>query len=78
MDTKNKQKESEFGLDFCSSDKAVSNAEQIFIWTWHSDIRPKGRNLCWDVSSPKDKAPLILYPCHGSKGNQLWNYDKVS
>ncbi|XP_026469893.1 N-acetylgalactosaminyltransferase 6-like [Ctenocephalides felis] len=78
VDTKNKPREVQFGLDFCKSDygKTVTNAEQTFIWTWHSDIRPSGRSYCWDVPSPQDKATLSLYPCHGSKGNQLWNYDK--
>lgn len=52
--------------------------EQNFTLTWHKDIRPKGRTLCWDVSNAADKADITLYPCHGEKGNQYWKYDTVT
>lgn len=53
------------------------NGEQNFTLTWHKDIRPKGRTLCWDISDPNDKADIVLYPCHGAKGNQYWKYNSV-
>lgn len=59
--------------------KGTSNqGEQNFTLTWHKDVRPAGRTLCWDVSDPNEKADVVLYPCHGSKGNQYWRYDVVS
>lgn len=55
--------------------RTKKNGEQNFTLTWHKDIRPSGRTVCWDVSDPNDKADIILYPCHGSQGNQYWKYD---
>lgn len=77
MDSEHKQKDEKFGLRECIKDHA-GNGEQNFTLTWHKDIRPKGRTVCWDVSDPNDKAELALYPCHGMKGNQYWRYDVVS
>jgi len=51
---------------------------QNFILTWHKDIRPKGRAMCWDVSDVQNKAAVNLFPCHGMQGNQLWRYNAVS
>jgi polypeptide N-acetylgalactosaminyltransferase len=51
---------------------------QHFILTWHKDIRPKGRTMCWDVSDVQNKAAVNLFPCHGMQGNQLWRYNAVS
>lgn len=50
---------------------------QQFSLTWHKDIRPDKRTVCWDVSSYEAQAPILLYGCHGSQGNQLWRYDPV-
>ena len=33
--------------------------------------------MCWDVSSYEAQAPVLLWGCHGSQGNQLWRYDPV-
>jgi polypeptide N-acetylgalactosaminyltransferase len=33
--------------------------------------------MCWDVSSLDAQAPVLLWGCHGSQGNQLWRYDPV-
>ncbi|RXG53117.1 N-acetylgalactosaminyltransferase 6 [Armadillidium vulgare] len=52
--------------------------EQVFHLTWHKDIRPGKRPLCWDVSSGETQAPVLLYSCHGGMGNQLWKYDYVN
>ena len=48
--------------------------------SWHEDLRPKGRTMCFDVSVSDIKAPIVLYSCHGMQGNQKWlyNLDKQS
>ena len=33
--------------------------------------------MCWDVSSVDAQAPVLLWGCLGSQGNQLWRYDPV-
>ncbi|KAG8252442.1 polypeptide [Homalodisca vitripennis] len=75
VDTKHKGADDPFGLEDCVSDSPGRKGEQEFQLTWHKDIRTKGRGMCWDVSSPNDKAPVQLYTCHGGQGNQLWKYD---
>lgn len=74
MDAEHKQKDQVIGLKDCTKGSHKSG-EQNFTLTWHKDIRPKGRSVCWDVSDPNDKADIVLYPCHGMKGNQYWKYD---
>ena len=34
--------------------------------------------MCFDVSQSVDKAPVILYNCHGMLGNQHFKYNPVS
>lgn len=34
--------------------------QNIRLTRWH-DIRPKDRNVCFDVSSSVDKAPVVLF-----------------
>ncbi|GFU97439.1 polypeptide N-acetylgalactosaminyltransferase-like 6 [Trichonephila clavipes] len=46
-----------------------------FVLSWHKDIRPAKRNICFDVSSSEKQAPVVLWNCHGMQGNQLWKYD---
>ena len=46
--------------------------------SWHHDIRPAKRDVCFDVSQSIHKAPVILYSCHGMKGNQHFKYNPVS
>ncbi|XP_069676792.1 putative polypeptide N-acetylgalactosaminyltransferase 10 isoform X2 [Periplaneta americana] len=53
----------------------VRKRGENFILTWHKDIRPKGRTMCWDVSDVQNKAAVNLFPCHGMQGNQLWRYN---
>ncbi|MPC82740.1 putative polypeptide N-acetylgalactosaminyltransferase 10 [Portunus trituberculatus] len=62
-----------FGLKECGW-----GGEQEMHLTWHQDIRPGRRSVCWDVSSGDPQAPVLLYNCHGMGGNQLWKYDPVS
>lgn len=81
VDTKFQGTEHSFGLEECvngTKRKHSDGNEQFFQLTWHKDIRPKGRTVCWDVSSLIEKAPVNLYSCHGMKGNQLWRYNIVS
>ncbi|XP_054263275.1 N-acetylgalactosaminyltransferase 6-like [Macrosteles quadrilineatus] len=75
IDTKNKGENMSFGLDDCISDHSGKSGEQEFLLTWRKDVRTKSRNMCWDVSAPGDKAPVLLYNCHGDQGNQMWRYD---
>lgn len=65
------------GLKECKKDDSKRRGEQNFTLTWHKDIRPKGRTVCWDVSNPHDKAEIVLYACHGMGGNQYWKYNVV-
>lgn len=51
---------------------------QQFDLSWHKDLRVHGRSMCWDVSTSVDHAPIILFNCHGMKGNQFWKYNLVS
>nr|XP_018908725.1 PREDICTED: putative polypeptide N-acetylgalactosaminyltransferase 10 [Bemisia tabaci]XP_018908726.1 PREDICTED: putative polypeptide N-acetylgalactosaminyltransferase 10 [Bemisia tabaci] len=73
VDTEHKNQDMEFGLQECTSND--DKHEQQFQYTWHKDVRTKGRTMCWDVSSSEERAPVKLYPCHGSKGNQFWRYN---
>lgn len=49
-----------------------------FELTWHRDIRPKKRTVCFDVSTSDNHAPVVLWSCHGMQGNQEWKYNYVS
>jgi len=33
--------------------------------------------MCWDVSTSINQAPIVLFNCHGMKGNQFWKYNLV-
>uniref|UniRef100_A0A915MX37 Ricin B lectin domain-containing protein n=1 Tax=Meloidogyne javanica TaxID=6303 RepID=A0A915MX37_MELJA len=45
-----------------------------FRFSFWEDIRPKGRNLCFDVAQNQPKASITLFACHGMKGNQHFKY----
>ncbi|XP_066942249.1 putative polypeptide N-acetylgalactosaminyltransferase 10 [Macrobrachium rosenbergii] len=70
VDSRYKRHGERFGLQECSR-----GGEQSYHLTWHKDIRPGKRPLCWDVSSGDTQSPVLLYNCHGMGGNQLWRYD---
>lgn len=70
VDTRYKRHGDRFGLQECGH-----GGEQSFHLTWHKDIRPGKRSVCWDVSSGDAQAPVLLYNCHGMGGNQMWRYD---
>ncbi|KAK7872573.1 hypothetical protein R5R35_013799 [Gryllus longicercus] len=75
VDTLNVGADEPFGLALCVKDEPRRKGEQNFTHTWHKDIRPNTRSICWDVSSLADRAPVNLFGCHGMKGNQLWKYN---
>ncbi|XP_047493616.1 putative polypeptide N-acetylgalactosaminyltransferase 10 isoform X2 [Penaeus chinensis] len=70
VDTRYKRHGDRFGMQECGH-----GGEQSFHLTWHKDIRPGKRSVCWDVSSGDAQAPVLLYNCHGMGGNQMWRYD---
>ncbi|XP_074650053.1 putative polypeptide N-acetylgalactosaminyltransferase 10 isoform X2 [Tubulanus polymorphus] len=75
VDTRFKSANERFGLEECVADGHGRSGEQQFELTWHKDIRPNKRNVCFDVSQSIHKAPVILFACHGMKGNQFWKYN---
>ncbi|CAL1267075.1 unnamed protein product [Larinioides sclopetarius] len=75
IDTKFRGQNEKFGLDNCIKDNPNQGGEQQFVLSWHKDIRPAKRNICFDVSSSEKQAPVVLWNCHGMQGNQLWKYD---
>ncbi|XP_054721610.1 putative polypeptide N-acetylgalactosaminyltransferase 10 [Uloborus diversus] len=77
IDTKFRKQGERFGLDKCIRNYPHLTGEQQFVLTWHKDIRPMKRGLCFDVSSSVKHAPVVLWNCHGMQGNQLWKYDLV-
>lgn len=77
VDSKFKNDNERFNLAPCIKDSIGRSGEQHFSLTWHKDIRPRKRTVCWDVPSHEARSPVLLWGCHGSKGNQLWRYDPV-
>lgn len=78
VDTKFKPSHSSnFGLDLCQSSNRDVSGEQQFELSWRSDIRPRSRNVCWDVSSSNQLTPIVLFECHGYRGNQEFRYNLV-
>ncbi|CAL1272726.1 unnamed protein product [Larinioides sclopetarius] len=75
IDTKNRGQKERFGLEKCIKDDASQKGEQQFVLSWHKDIRPLKRNLCFDVSSSERRAPVVLWKCHDMQGNQLWKFE---
>jgi len=80
IDTRFKSQNDRFNLEPCIKDNAEHGGEQSFVLTWHKDIRPRNRAVCFDVSSSDDRSPVVLYGCHNMQGNQQWKYkdDKKS
>ncbi|XP_074026127.1 N-acetylgalactosaminyltransferase 6 [Leptinotarsa decemlineata] len=74
VDSKFKDRDQPVEVQECISD-TKKRGQQTFTLTWHKDLRVKGKSVCFDVSDPNDKADVVLYPCHGMKGNQYWKYD---
>ena len=78
IDAKFKSDQGNFGLDMCQSSNKGISGEQKFELTWHSDIRPQQRSQCFDVSKSDPGVPVILFSCHGMKGNQEFRYNYVN
>ncbi|XP_041358145.1 putative polypeptide N-acetylgalactosaminyltransferase 10 [Gigantopelta aegis] len=74
IDTRFKGGNERFQLEPCITDGEGANGEQTFEFSWHKDIRPKKRNVCFDVSQSINKAPIILFGCHNMQGNQRFKY----
>ncbi|KAG1687667.1 putative polypeptide N-acetylgalactosaminyltransferase 10 [Nymphon striatum] len=74
VDTQFKNEHERFGLEKCMKGHEGMSGEQQFKLSWHKDIRPGTRNVCFDVSTSVDHAPIVLYSCHGGQGNQMWRY----
>ncbi|XP_076362797.1 putative polypeptide N-acetylgalactosaminyltransferase 10 [Tachypleus tridentatus] len=75
IDTRFRGQNQRFNLEKCIKDNNNQGGEQQFVLTWHKDIRPAKRSVCFDVSSSESHAPIVLWNCHGMQGNQLWKYD---
>jgi polypeptide N-acetylgalactosaminyltransferase len=76
VDSRFKNSGERIGVGKCVTDNPSAGGEQSFSLTYHKDIRPGKRNVCWDVSSGDVRAPVLVWDCHGSGGNQLWRYDE--
>lgn len=75
IDTKFKPAETAFGIDTCLSKSHERGGEQTFEFTFRREIKPKGRNTCFDVSRSSYKSPVLLFDCHGYRGNQEFRYN---
>ncbi|XP_055337329.1 uncharacterized protein LOC129587557 [Paramacrobiotus metropolitanus] len=64
----------QLGLESCVKDENDQRGEQFFLLTWYKDIRPRGRAVCFDISSYDNMAPVILYECRQLQGYQQWRY----
>lgn len=74
IDTRFQGVNKRFMLDVCTKD-AGTPGEQKFEITWRKDLRPWRRNVCFDSESYVPRSPVVLYSCHGQKGNQYWKYN---
>lgn len=73
VDTHFRDQNQGFGLEKCVSDGGTG--EQQLALSWHKDLRPLKRTVCFDVSQSVAKAPVILWGCHGMKGNQYFKFN---
>ena len=74
VDTQNAREYARFKLRTCISVDPHAGGEQKMTFTWHRDIRPRKKSVCFDVSSSVQRAPIVLFGCHAQGGNQLWKY----
>lgn len=75
IDTRYKGQGERFGLETCIKGNTGVGGEQNFDLSWHNDLRPHKRTVCFDASQSIPKAPVILFGCHGMKGNQHFKYN---
>jgi polypeptide N-acetylgalactosaminyltransferase len=74
VDTLFKSSGDRFELRKCISEDPSGGGEQNLRLSFWQDIRPKGRTMCFDVSTSENRAPVTLFACHGMKGNQHFKY----
>ncbi|KAI6187292.1 Polypeptide N-acetylgalactosaminyltransferase [Aphelenchoides besseyi] len=74
VDTQFKNAGDRFDLRKCISEDPSGGGEQNLRMSFWYDVRPKSRNVCFDVSESKDHSPVVLFGCHGMKGNQHFKY----
>ncbi|VDM14953.1 unnamed protein product [Wuchereria bancrofti] len=74
VDTDFKNAEKKFGLRKCVSDDPANHGEQNLRLTFWHDVRLQTRTMCFDVSVSVNKAPIVLFSCHGMQGNQHFKY----
>ena len=75
IDTRFKNQNERFTIEPCIKDGGETGGEQNMVFSWHKDIRPSKRNVCFDVTGSMSKAVVLLYQCHGQKGNQRFKYN---
>uniref|UniRef100_A0A914BYD2 Polypeptide N-acetylgalactosaminyltransferase n=1 Tax=Acrobeloides nanus TaxID=290746 RepID=A0A914BYD2_9BILA len=74
VDTQFKGTGERFELRKCISQDPSGGGEQNMRMSFWEDVRPMGRTMCFDVSTSVKQAPVVLFACHGMKGNQLFKY----
>lgn len=74
VDTRYKGGNERFELEKCIKDGGGGGEQQLEL-SWHKDIRPMKRTVCFDASQSMPKAPVILFGCHGMQGNQRFKYN---
>lgn len=74
VDTQFKNQGERFELRKCLSQDAGAGGEQNLRMSFWYDVRPKERTVCFDVSQSTDRSPIVLFGCHGMKGNQHFKY----
>ncbi|PAA46806.1 hypothetical protein BOX15_Mlig026560g4, partial [Macrostomum lignano] len=70
LDTKFRGEHAKIEVDKCLGDGG--QGEQRLVLTYRKDIRPDKKDVCFDVPNNADRAPVILFGCHGFQGNQWW------
>lgn len=75
VDTLNHDERQAIGMYPCANNKTHPQSNQYWSLSYFRDIRLKLGNKCMDVSTHEAKAPLKLFNCHESQGNQLFKYN---
>ncbi len=64
IDTRFRGQNERFDLQPCLRDSPAGGGEQNFVFTWHKDIRPRSRSMCFDVSGNSDRSPVSHFHGH--------------
>ncbi|KAH8863871.1 putative polypeptide N-acetylgalactosaminyltransferase 10 [Schistosoma japonicum] len=64
-------------LHFCCETNKGNNCTQNFEYFLEEDIRIFKKSLCLEVPDAKHNGPVLLYSCHGQRGNQHWQLRPV-